>query len=718
EEIICRGIIPEPLAGESLKLTGAYKVHPVYGEQFEVEFCEKHIPETIAGMERYLASGVIKGIGAKTARRIVERFGESTFYIIEEKPSRLAEIKGITHKKAMQIAEIFSEQAKLRQAMMFLQSFGVSTTYASKIYKKYQERTIELVKENPYRLAEDIHGIGFKMADRIAANAGISPESPHRIKSALKYVLTQAAQEGHTYLPEAHLIPATANILGMDPDSPFEPIENALLELLLERALYRTNIYGESAVYLDFFNRAEGYTAKKLLSLRIEAHPLEIEDPDSVIDSTGEKIGISLAEAQRTAVMGALQNGVFVITGGPGTGKTTIINTIIRIFEAAGKKVALCAPTGRAAKRMSEATGSPASTIHRLLGTGIYESNGFSQQFEHNEDNPLPYDVIIVDETSMVDILLMQSLLKAIPEGAHLIFVGDADQLPSVGAGNVLKDMILSEKLTTARLTEVFRQAAESDIVMNAHRINKGEPPVLNRSESDFFLVRRAYAEEAASAVTSLVKTRLPAYYKVDAISDIQVLTPMRKGILGVEGLNRSLQAALNPPSPNKAELSQSGYVLREGDKVMQIKNNYSLKWKLFTDGLLSDEGTGIFNGDIGRIMQIDPEEQLVTVLFDDGREVFYEYNQLEELELSYAVTIHKSQGSEYPVVVLPLLNGPPMLMTRNLLYTAITRAKNLVVVTGLKETLLAMIENNREIRRYSGLAERIIRLDDFLNSI
>ena len=712
EEVVVRGTLPEVLPGETLKITGSYRVHPVYGTQLEAEFYEKSMPATLEGMEKYLASGVIKGIGAKTAGRIIKKFGEAAFFVIEEKPERLAEIRGITFEKAMKINAAFAGQAKLRQAMVFLQSYGVSPAYAMKIYKRYREKTIDTVKTNPYRLAEDVTGIGFKMADRIAAAAGMDAASPHRIKAGIKYILASEAGNGHVFMPRELLIEEAARLLDVSPEAE----ENALLELILNHQAVQDRIDGADVVYLNFYFQAESYTARKLLEIGGALNSSEGQSIASEISAAEAGAGIVLAENQREAVAAAAGKGLLVITGGPGTGKTTIINAIIKIFSGRGMDVILAAPTGRAAKRMTEATGMKAQTIHRLLGISFLEGEGHRQSFDHDEDNPLEADAIIIDETSMVDILLMQSLLKAVRPGTRLVLVGDVDQLPSVGAGNVLKDIIRSECLTVVRLNEVFRQARESAIVMNAHRINNGEEPVLNDRERDFFFLRRAYAEEAAAAMIQLVTKRLPDFYGFDPMTDIQVLTPMRKSPLGVENLNIVLQRALNPPEPGKREMEFRSMLFREGDKVMQVKNNYNIQWKIYQNGYVTEDGTGVFNGDMGLITRIDKEAETMTVAFDDGKVVEYDFTQAEELEQSYAVTIHKSQGSEYPVVVIPVLNGPPMLMTRNLLYTAVTRARKLVVLVGLKETITRMIENDREVSRYSGLTHRLRVLREFLS--
>lgn len=715
DEITCVGVLPQLHSGEALVIHGEWKTHPVYGRQVQVEYYEKSMPTTEAGMERYLASGLIKGIGTKMARRIIEKFGETAFYVIEEKPDLLTDIRGITYEKAQRISETFREQHELRRAMMFLQGFDISPAYAMKIYKKYKNRTFDIVKNNPYRLADDVMGIGFKMADKMAANVGVAEDDPNRVKAAVKYVLNNAAANGDCYLPKEKLIGQAVELLGLHP----MVVENAIRELQVDSQLWQERLAetGEECVYLNYYFYAEMAVAKHLLELSAEYEPADADSIARAIVRVEQETGVTLAEEQRLAVLEAMSCGVLVITGGPGTGKTTTINTILRILREEDQEVVLAAPTGRAAKRMTEATGMEAQTIHRLLGISFVNEDSRRQSFERDEDNPIEADVIIIDETSMVDIGLMQALLRAVERGSRIIFVGDVDQLPSVGPGNVLKDMIRSERLKVVRLRHVFRQAQESAIIMNAHRINGGQEPVLNEAGTDFFFMRRAYAEEAVGTIQELVKTRLPKFTGCDGLQEMQVLTPMRKGILGVQNLNQVLQRTLNPPEKGKREFVFRQTTFREGDKVMQIKNNYNMAWRSHDkQGKRTDEGAGVFNGDCGMVLSIDTNAETLRVLFDDGKVVDYDFSQLEELELAYAITIHKSQGSEYPVVILPVYSGPPMLMTRNLLYTAITRAKMLVVLVGLRETVSGMIANNREISRYTGLAQRIRNLYDFMH--
>lgn len=715
EEVVCVGTMSQLHSGESVKLTGSWVVHPMYGRQFQVHLFEKSIPTTEEGIERYLASGVIRGIGPKTARKIVKKFGEATFYVIEEKPDRLAEIKGITYEKALNISNVFREQHALRQTMIFLQELGITPVFAMKVYKKYKNRAVEVVKSNPYRLADEIFGIGFKMADKLAAAAGISPDSPHRIRSAIRFLLNQAAGNGHVYLPKEQLVQNASDLLQLHPLQ----IENNIRELQVENQIWQERMDDKECVYLNSFYYAELAVAKKLLELAEDYEPENERDMEKTIERIEQKNEIVLAEKQKKAVEKALSHGLLIITGGPGTGKTTTINTILQILQEEDLEIVLAAPTGRAAKRMTEATGMEAQTIHRLLGINFVNEDSRRQTYDRNEENPIEADVLIIDESSMVDILLMHALLRAVASGTRVIFVGDVDQLPSVGAGNVLKDMIRSERLEVIRLDQIFRQAQESAIIMNAHRINQGEELMLNDKEKDFFFMKRAYSEDVVQAIVELVSKRLPSFMKCDQKQDIQVLTPMRKSPFGVQNLNLVLQKALNSPSNEKKEKEYRNTTFRVGDKVMQIKNNYNMAWKIYNaNGKVEDEGVGVFNGDQGTVTDIDDDAETMEVTFEDHKTVDYDFTQLDELELAYAITIHKSQGSEYPVVVIPIHSGPPMLMTRNLLYTAVTRAKKLVVLVGLSRTVSNMIANNREVNRYSSLAYRIQNLYDFMHNL
>lgn len=707
EEVTCVGTFQYIGEGECLEAEGDYTAHPVYGEQLKISKYEIKAPEDITAIERYLASGAIKGIGIVMASRIVRRFKKDTFRIIEEEPERLTEIKGISQKKAMEIADQIQEKKDMRKAMIFLQGYGIGANLAVKIYNQYGPGLYTVLKQNPYRLADDIHGVGFRIADEIAAKVGIHADSDFRIKSGILYSLMQAAASGHVYLPLEELTAYTGSLLNLQIDS----IEKHVMDLAIEKRIVLKEIEEKKLVYAAAYYYMELNSARLLYDLNIEEKVSE----DAIkkrLDNIEQETGVELDNLQREAVIEAVKYGLLVITGGPGTGKTTTINAIIRYFESEQMEVLLAAPTGRAAKRMTEATGCEAKTIHRLL-----ELNGGSREvasmaiFERNEQNPLEADVIIIDEMSMVDIGLMNSLLKAVSVGTRLILVGDVNQLPSVGPGNVLKDIIRSGAFPVVRLTKIFRQAGQSDIVLNAHKINKGEKVALDNNSKDFLFLKRDEANVIISVIITLIQKKLPHYVNAKEL-DIQVLTPMRKGQLGVERLNEILQQYLNPPSTEKKEKEQAGSLFREGDKVMQIKNNYQLEWEIRgKNGIVVDKGMGIFNGDTGIIKEINEFSEILTVEFDEGRFVEYSYKQLEELELAYAITIHKSQGSEYPAVILPLLTGPQMLMNRNLLYTAVTRAKKCVCLVGSKETFYEMAENQKEQKRYSGLCNRIQEL-------
>lgn len=712
DEIICVGTVPQIRRGDMLKLTGGMVIHPTYGLQFKVEFYERVVPTTAVAIEKYLSSGIVKGIGPKTAKKIVDKFGAATFYVIEEKFDRLVEIKGITYDKALAVHNSFCSQRDIRKVMLYLQEFGVTPAFAMKVYKKYGYRTIDIIKENPYRMAEDIAGIGFKTADRIAYSMGIPTDSPNRVKSGIKYILSESLLDGNVFMPKDSLIRQAGEILSVDE----EMVDNSLRELQIEHKVFNENIDGTDAVYLMTMYYTEISAAKKLLELSFFHDDADLKKINDKIDAVEDLSGICLAKQQRTAVIEAMREGVLVITGGPGTGKTTIIHTIIQIFKSSGMEVVLAAPTGRAAKRMTETTGIEAKTIHRMLGVAYADDDNGRQKFDKNETEPIEADVIIIDEVSMVDMQLFNNLLKAIEPGTRLILVGDANQLPSVAAGNVLKDIIKSEKIKVVRLTEIFRQARESAIITNAHKINSGEEPVMNGKNTDFFFVNAQYAPEVPGKIVELITKRLPKFTGVDSFSDMQVLTPMRKGDIGAAGLNKTLQKALNPPSDGKKEYETSSCTFREGDKVMQIKNNYNISWKIENRlGKVIDDGTGIYNGDMGIIKSINKQAETITVLFDDMRQAVYEFTALDELELAYAVTIHKSQGSEYPVVIIPIHSGPPMLMSRNLLYTAVTRAKKFVIIVGLKSSVNRMVANDREVSRYSGFAYRLETLYDFM---
>ena len=694
--------------GEMVEATGPMTEHPVYGEQMTVETYEIKAPEDTAAMERYLGSGAVKGIGAALAARIVRRFKADTFRIMEEEPERLSEVKGISEKMAMAISEQVEEKKEMRQAMMFLQEYGISMSLAVKIYQEYGPRLYTVIKENPYQLADDIAGVGFKMADEIAKRVGIFTDSDFRIKSGVLYTLLQATGNGHTYLPETDLLSQASELLRVEPQS----IEKHLMDMQIDKRLVIRESEGVRVVYASQYYYMEMGVARMLHDLNIRGREPEEKIRKKLLQIQKEE-SIELDEKQVQAVVEAVNSGLLIITGGPGTGKTTTINTIIRYFESEEMEILLAAPTGRAAKRMTEATGYEARTIHRLLEiSGMPgDERSIGMHFERNEENPLDADAVIIDETSMVDIHLMQSLLKAVNPGTRLILVGDVNQLPSVGPGNVLKDVIEAGCFNVVMLTRIFRQASQSDIVVNAHKINAGETVPLGKKSNDFLFIKRDDPNMIINAMITLVQKKLPGYVGADPY-DIQIMTPMRKGALGVERLNTILQEYLNPPDKSKLEKESGGVTFRVGDKVMQIKNNYNIEWEVRNKyGIPVDKGTGIYNGDIGIIREINLFAELVTVEFDEGRMVEYSFKQMEELELAYAITIHKSQGSEYPAVVIPIFSGPKMLMTRNLIYTAVTRARACGCLVGVPEVFQAMVDNEMEQRRYSGLRERICEI-------
>ena len=713
------GTFPYISEGDFIEASGRDVEHPIYGDQIQVESYELKAPEDTASMERYLGSGAIRGVGTALAARIVRRFKADTFRIIEEEPERLAEVKGISEKMAQSISEQMESKKEMRQAMMFLQEYGISMSLALKIYNEYGSRMYSIIKENPYRLADDIQGVGFKMADEIAQKVGIFTDSDFRIRSGIYYTLLQSVANGHTYLPQEELLASASELLHVGP----AVMEKHLTDLQMEKKIVvkvneekllkpeaDDSTPASRHVYASQYYYTELNTARMLHDLNLRG-----AEPETEIRKKLEKIceeeRIEPDELQIRAVVEAVNSGLLIITGGPGTGKTTTINTIIRYFEQEEMEILLAAPTGRAAKRMTEATGYEARTIHRLLeltGVPSDDKDTSGMHFERNEENPLDADAIIIDEMSMVDIYLMHALLRAVNPGTRLILVGDTNQLPSVGPGNVLRDLIASGAFDVVQLTRIFRQAAESDIIVNAHRINDGERIPLGKRSKDFLFIRREQPDAIISAMLTLVREKLPNYVHADMF-DIQIMTPMRKGALGVERLNTILQSFLNPKDPSKPEKEVGGTIYRVGDKVMQIKNNYQIEWETRNRyGIPVDSGAGVFNGDIGIIREINTFAEELTVEFDEGKMVDYSFKQLEELELAYAITIHKSQGSEYPAVVIPVYSGPRMLMTRNLIYTAVTRARACVCLVGIPEMLQAMVDNEVEQRRYTGLKIRI----------
>lgn len=706
DELTCVGSFPVVTQGASVELEGNFTQHPVYGKQFQAVRLTEKMPEDALAMERYLGSGAIKGIGAALAGRIVRHFGDDTFQIVENEPERLSEVKGISEKKAREIAMQIAEKSDMRKAMMFLQKYGISLNLGAKIYQKYGDSVYSVLQENPYRLADDISGVGFKIADEIAYRIGIHTDSDYRIKSGMVYTLLQATGEGHVYLPKDELFQRAAELLGVDSSY----MEKHLVDLAMDRKIVQKEQGDQILIYPAQYYYLELNTARMLRELDIFC-PEDEKIVERRIVQIEKETGTVLDEMQKKAVQEAAGHGLLILTGGPGTGKTTTINAIIRYFEGEGAEIRLAAPTGRAAKRMTEATGYEAQTIHRLLElSGMPEDDREGQpiHFERNAENPLETDVIIIDEMSMVDIHLIHSLLMAVTAGTRLILVGDENQLPSVGPGNVLRDIIRSGQFPVVELKKIFRQASESDIVVNAHKINKGEQVEINNKSRDFFFLKRYDADIIIRVVIALIQEKLPKYVEAKPF-EIQVLTPMRKGLLGVERLNQILQRYLNPPDASKKEKEIGQGLFREGDKVMQVRNNYQLEWEIRGRyGIPIEKGVGVFNGDTGIIKTINEFAETAEIEFEDGRWAEYSSKQLDELELAYAVTIHKSQGSEYPAVIIPLLSGPRMLMNRNLLYTAVTRARKCVTVVGSEETFRDMIRNEKQQRRYSSLDQRI----------
>lgn len=686
---------------EMVEVEGDWVYHNTFGEQLQFTSIRTILPSTLKGIENYLGSGLLPYVGPKTAKNIVDRFGMDSLEIIQYNPERLKEIPGIGDRKLEKIAKAYEEHRELRDIMVYLQQYDITVNNGIKIYKKYGKDTISIISENPYRLSEDVYGIGFKTADKIAEKMGIRLDAPFRIEAGLKFTMMESAGEGHCYLPKEELISKATRLLEVD--APL--IEDALSNLALNKRFQIVQDGEETLVYYMPFHIAENNVARKIVELsKVDFQDIEL-DIDKKIQRIEEEEEIQFGNKQTMAIRESMENGVIIITGGPGTGKTTTINAIIKIYEELDFKVILAAPTGRAAKRMTETTGKESKTIHRLLEFSYMEED---MAFNKDEDSPIEGDVVIIDEASMIDILLMNSLLKAINPGTRLILVGDIDQLPSVGPGNVLRDIINSGSINIVELDEIFRQAEESMIVVNAHRINKGKMPIVNEKDKDFYFIGEPNAQRILETIISLNKERLPNFYGVDATRDIQVLTPMKKGDVGINSLNKYLQDALNPKSQDKNEKQIGDIVFRVGDKVMQIKNNYNTEWKIIKNGLEVEKGEGVFNGDFGYILDIDTEESTMKVLFDEEKEVEYTFNQLDELKLAYATTVHKAQGSEFPIIVMPIHWGPPMLLTRNLIYTAITRARELVVLVGNEKYLKMMVDNNKIAKRYSTLDRKI----------
>ncbi len=715
EEITCVGTFRGIEEGENMELTGEFVEHALYGEQFKVQSYSFLAMDDAVSIQRYLSSGAIRGVGEALAARIVKKFGADTFRIMEEEPERLSEVKGISERIARDIAMQAQEKRGMRDAMLFLQKYGISNTLAGKIYKTYGMRLYSVMQENPYLLAEDIVGVGFKTADEIAGRIGIHTDSDYRIRSGILYTLLQASGEGHMYLPKSCLFQQASEVLGLGE----EQIEPQLANLMMDKKVVVKEKNGGQIVYAMSYYYAELNCARMLHDLNVSLEEcLQLAAWEEAgllkkIRALETELEVELDDLQRRAVLESVKNGLLILSGGPGTGKTTTINTMIHYFEKEGMDILLAAPTGRAAKRMTEATGYEAKTIHRLLElNSLAGEESKKASFERNEENPLETDVLIIDEMSMVDIHLFQSLLRAVAVGTRLIMVGDVNQLPSVGPGQVLKDLIDSGRFPVVMLQKIFRQAGESDIVVNAHRIHRGEQIRMDNKSRDFFFLERNNINVIYKHMVMLITEKLPRYVK-SGMYDIQVLTPMRKGNLGVEVMNRILQQYMNPPGEGKKEYTHGETLFREGDKVMQIKNNYQLEWEVMSRYQIPvEKGTGVFNGDTGVILQIHESAQTMTVEYEDKKQVIYPFAGLDELELAYAITIHKSQGSEYPAVIMPLLGGPRMLMNRNLLYTGVTRARDCVTILGSSETVAAMIDNAQEQRRYSGLADRISEIE------
>ena len=696
------GIVPFMKEGQNVKLKGEWVIHKQFGKQFNIEEYEEILPDSIKGIERYLSTGIVKGIGPITAKRLVERFKEKTLEVLDNDIDKIKGVEGIGQKKFEIIKESYNEQKELKDIILYFQGHGMTTNQCIKVYKAFGANARDIVSNNPYILSDEITGIGFITADRIAKSIGIEPTSQFRIQSGIIYILNQFSSSGNTYMPKDELVKETIKLLG----ATNELVDDALYNLTVDSRIKVEKIDGVESVFALPYYYCELGVTNRIITLSLENFRSINADVEFEVGVFEKRNNMKFADSQKEAIVGAFENGIEIITGGPGTGKTTIIKAIIEIYENNNMKVVLGAPTGRAAKRMSESTGREAKTIHRILEMGVNDDG--KSYYKRGENEPLEADVIIIDEASMIDVMLMNSLLKAIKLGTRLIIVGDVDQLPSVGAGNVLKDLIESNFIKVVRLRDIFRQGQESLIVVNAHKINNGEMPVLNRRDGDFFFENKEDVNEILRTIIDLINRRLPNYNKKwDNFRDIQILTPTRKGVLGVQNLNNQLQEVLNPKAKHKKEKELKEIIFREGDKVMQTKNNYSLKWvRINGDG--DNEGVGVFNGDMGYIESINDEEKNITVIFDDERRVVYDYVYLDELELAYAITIHKSQGSEFKVVIIPAFMGSPFLMNRNLLYTGITRAKQLVVVVGFQKALLYMINNTNSMERYSALQYRI----------
>ena len=704
------GYMPFISEGESVALSGAWTNHPDYGEQFKAEYYETVLPSDEEAIIKYLGSGIVSGIREATAKKLVAHFGTEILDIMLQSPERLAEIKGISKEKADKIGKSFAETRSMQNVVMFLQQYSITANMAVKIHSVLGANAVEMIKKNPYILADMVDGIAFKTADTIAFNMGIARNSIDRIKAGVKHILRDAAfTSGHVFLPKTVLIEHSVYTLKVEESE----VEAAISELMVSKDIFLDNIDGIDAYYLYEYYEAEYYISRRLIALvnSEQKFTMNENEAEKAIDEYEAESDIHLATEQRSAVFTALVSGCMVLTGGPGTGKTTTINTIIKLLEDLKLSIALAAPTGRAAKRMSQITGCEAKTIHRLLGVQR-ASDGYNV-FTHNEENPLSADVIILDEVSMIDITLMSAFLKAVKRGARVIFSGDADQLPSVGPGNIIHDMIESKTIPVIQLNQIFRQAEESLIIVNAHRINHGELPELKDHESDFFFLKRRTPEESAYTVADLFKNRLPKSYGVEPLSSIQIISPTKKGLAGTVALNKLLQSHINPYDEQRPQYAYGNTIFRVGDKIMQTKNNYDLPYTREN----GEDGMGIFNGDMGIIEAIFARDKLMVIVFDEDKRVEYPFTNLDELDLAYAITVHKSQGSEFPIVVMPVCSFTPMLMSRNLFYTAVTRAKDMVVIVGSEKTVANMTMNNQYRERFTGLCEKLVAVKKFTDA-